>query len=72
MKMRVTFKTPDAIAGACHAFGVREAAARGDGEDLEHYWADYARDKVRRWVAFGEYLTVDFDLLRGTATVVPA
>ncbi len=58
MKFRVTFKTPDAVDYAVDEYG------------LEH--KDEIKETARKFVTYGEYITVEFDTETQTATVVPA
>jgi len=71
MKVVVTFKTPDALAQA-----VRDIVDQQHHEDSQT-WDEYEAEerehelmkKFERWVAWGEVITIEFDLEAGTATV---
>jgi hypothetical protein len=77
MKIRVTLKDPDTMQDA-----VDEAFKRHDKPvDLSKAeWqgicegrAEAAKEAIsKRWMRYGEYLDVEFDLDAGTATVLPA
>lgn len=61
MKLRVTFKTPDAL-----EYALKDAAEGTSEEDIiamEHL--------TSRFVQYGEYVTIKFDTESGTATVLP-
>ena len=76
MKFRVTLKDPDGfydgITGAVEEslsgntfFSERESEAA-------HEARRYAiKDGIKKWVDYGEYITIEFDTTAGTATVVP-
>lgn len=57
MKFTVTFKTPDAVDYAI--------------EDLSEEEQEEAKETARKFVEYGEYITVKFDTETQTATVVP-
>ncbi len=70
MKIQITTKDPDGVYDA-----VMEAAYQGIGEDDEKDALIELRqseigDRLKRWVRFREYLTVEFDLEAGTARVL--
>ena len=71
-KLKITFKDPDGVY-ECVRDELRDALPPGLPDDeaevlLEH--RTQAADKaLRRWIEGGEYLTVEFDLEAGTATV---
>jgi len=56
MKIKVTFKTPDVIDDA-----VRDI----EDEDERAEVADY----LKRWIEYGEYITIEFDTIHDTAEV---
>lgn len=75
MKIRVTLKDPDTMHDAVdEAF---EKLAKPEGVDAEE-WADIREaraakakeDISNRWMEYGEYLEVEFDLDAKTATVL--
>jgi hypothetical protein len=57
MKIRVTFKTPDALTDAI--------------QDLSYDDQILARRVAEKYMEYEEYITVEFDLERGTCAVVP-
>lgn len=73
MKIRVTFKTPDAIDSAARELAIAEVGEhQDDREDIERMSDEYesAKKKLQKWISGGEYLTVEFDLDAMTATVI--
>lgn len=58
MKFLITFKTPDAI---------EYAADNYDEEQREEI-----REAAKKFVTYGEYVTILFDSKKKTATVLPA
>lgn len=56
MKIRVSFKTPDAVDYAI--------------EDLPEEYRDSIKDQLSKWIQYGEYVTIEFDLDKETATVL--
>jgi hypothetical protein len=66
MKLRVTFKCPDAvdcaIKDAVDALDLTSDDAMDVSEDI--------RGKVTPWIKYGEYVTIEFDTDANTATVV--
>lgn len=74
MKVKITMKNPDAVYDQ-----VNEAVTESmDGERLSddereavrEIRAERAREKLGKWIEYGEYLTVEFDLDAMTARVV--
>ncbi len=77
MKVRVTFKTPDAV---------QDSVDREVERAVDHVYRDGAESKqeaaddlrfqavraISKWVKYGECVTVEFDTEAGTATVIPA
>jgi hypothetical protein len=71
MKISITFKTPDAL-----DYAVKEIVDQQHEED-DAPWDEYEseereealKEKFKKWVEYGELITVDFDLEAGTATV---
>jgi len=65
MKISITFKTPDAVSQALH-----EEVDTGDLDEFEaREMLDQYESELGKWVEHGEYVTIDFDLDEGTATV---
>jgi hypothetical protein len=71
VKFRVTFKTPDALDAAAEEFGKSQFEENPSEDESAEYWAKFAKKFCEKFVKWGEYVTVEFDLLAGTATVVP-
>jgi len=76
MKLKVTFKDPDACEVAIENF-VKRSIGDLDGFDNEEKEAVFekrlesTREKTRKWFEFGEYVTIEIDLETGDARVVP-
>lgn len=75
MKITIQFKDPDALHDV-----LREAvdATLPDDLDVDEYRSlhELRTSKLReqltkKWVLWGEYIKVEFDLTNGTATVLP-
>jgi len=64
MTIRVTFKTPDAV-----SYALDRVLDCNDPEEFEQ--AEVAQKAIDKFVRYGEYITVEFDTDKGTATVVP-
>lgn len=81
MKFRVMFKTPDAVSGAVGqvVHGETNRQLREGGQDFDEEEFAAAADHIlhnaivftRKWVKYGEYVTIEFDTEAGTATVIP-
>ena len=76
MKFKVTFKNPDGFWDSVEDaveeslsgntfFSEKEAEATYDAR------RDIIQDAIRKYVAFEECITIEFDTTAGTATVVP-
>lgn len=63
MKFSLTFKTPDVLSGS---------PADVSNVD-ESKWPDYdaAKTVVNKFIKYEEYITIEFDTEKATATVVP-
>lgn len=57
MKFQVTFKTPDAVS---------EALSDLDDQTI----IDRLEDFASQWVKYGEYVTLEFDSVKGTCRVL--
>ena len=57
MTVQVTFKTPDAVYYA--------------SQDLDEDQKKRFKEVAEKWLKYGEYITVEFDLTTGNARVVP-
>jgi len=56
MKFIVTFKSPDALDTSL--------------EDYPELDAEKAKEFAEKWIEYGEYIDIEFDTAKGTATVV--
>ena len=65
MKLTATFKTPGAIADAVNEAHNGEFETDYDYEDA----VAEATEKTKKWVGWGELVSIEFDLEAGTATV---
>jgi len=61
MKILLGFKTPDVMYEATRHFGVSE-------EEEER--ANAVSRILRKWIQYGECVTIEFDTEKGTATVL--
>ena len=78
MKMRVTFKDPDVLADAL--YDIEKDIERGLAKTLNFSEADASaeaiermipmHDLVKKFIRYGEYITIDFDTETNTATVI--
>jgi hypothetical protein len=73
MIVRISFKTPDAMEDAIQeAIQFAEEDAKETGETVD---TDELREKAeavcKKWIKFGENITVDVDTENGTCTVEP-
>lgn len=66
MTFRVTMKTPDAYDDALSLISQGKDMEESQGKDMED-----AVCLLDRYMKYGEYLTVEFDTEKETATVVP-
>lgn len=64
MKVSITFKTPNAVSDAIDR-EIDHDLDDYEAEELVEQWGE----KFKKWVRYGELITVDFDLDAGTATV---
>ena len=74
MKIYVTFKTPDTVKDAVEEQAKRmvsewESLKPEDREMEEEGLVDETMAKLAKWVKYGECVTVEFDTVKGTATV---
>jgi hypothetical protein len=76
MKFRVTFKDPDGPYD-CIKDAVKESVAalgltdRNEIDAVTESREGQVREKVSRWLKYGEYVTIEVDTEAMTATVVP-
>lgn len=76
MKIQVTLKDPDTMDDAVDDALKRMPRPEGVEPDewdamRETRAASIKSEITKRWMAYGEYLTVEFDMERKTATVIP-
>lgn len=75
-KIRITFKTPDALNDALKEYAEEvvdeeEGPMRAvDKEEFVFEEKELIEKKLGKFIRNGEYITVEFDLDDGTATVV--
>jgi hypothetical protein len=74
MKINVMLKDPDGFSDAIDD-AVRESLATIEDEDEREALKEVRREKVQtflnRWVEYSEYVSIEFDMDAGTASVVP-
>lgn len=75
MKIRITFKDPDAVSNAIMDKVAADLAAldipEDEAESLEELRTEKANQALTPWIRHGEYLEVEFDTEAKTATVIP-
>ena len=74
MKIKITFKDPDALID-CVADGVRENFTIGDlseeeAEKVLEVRGETVREICSKWFEYGEYLTVEVDTEKETCEVL--
>lgn len=62
MIISVTMKTPDALDTALDDFGFNNDEASQEVKEITRIF-------LGQWFEYGEYVTIDFDTVAGTATV---
>jgi hypothetical protein len=68
MKLTIGFKTPDAIEYALDEY--RDYSDGSDeGRELDEEEKETAKDKLGKWIRYGESVTIEFDLDKMTAKV---
>ncbi len=80
MKFTITFKTPDVVTDTVYdQIKMKMYQEEEDISELteEHYaeieeQTDREKQKVAKWIKYGEYVTIEFDTDKGTATVQEA
>lgn len=70
MKFRVTMKNPDALDYALEDLEEQMIEHAFLDKDEREEEINKARDFANRWIKWGEYIDVEFDTEKGTATVV--
>jgi predicted ATP-dependent Lon-type protease len=76
MKFRVTLKDPDAFYEAIReaikeSLAATHPLADAEREAIRELRRDSVSASIERWVEYGEYVTIEFDIEAMTATVVP-
>jgi len=59
MKLELIFKTPDILDNTLYDMGM----TKGEIEDIEN--------QCKKWIRYGEYITVEIDLDKQTCEVIP-
>ena len=62
MKLRITFKTPDALDYAL-------SSLHSDYENVTEEEQKRIRIQLEKWISYGENVTIEFDTKNNTATV---
>ena len=73
MKIKITFKTPDAVDDALEqefATNYEEDSPSDRDEERVEEMKETARNTIEKFVRCGEYITVEFDTDNDTATVL--
>lgn len=74
MKIKITFKDPDGVF-ECIREAVEATLPEGlsphERNQLVESRHEETASRLRKWLKYGEYLTVEFDTDAGTAVVVP-
>jgi nitrogen regulatory protein PII-like uncharacterized protein len=76
MKIKIQFKDPDAPYEAIRDAAEEQVLAiEGISEDEAESLIDKRHgqiaEKLRKWIKFGEYVTIEFDIEEQTAIVIP-
>lgn len=76
MKIRITLKDPDGVDLACDDFVESVLNEKGElDEEERELLGDHQRDKfkqlTKKFIEYGEYVTIEIDTDKGTAVVVP-
>ncbi len=76
MKIRITFKDPDAPYDAIQEAAKEQVEAiegldADEKESLVEGRVESIQEKLNPWIKYGEYITVEFDTEAKTATVIP-
>jgi hypothetical protein len=76
MKIKVTFKDPDGVwesisESVTEHVNAIEGLDAEERDELKEYRHEAVSEKLKKWIEYGEYLTVAFDTETGTATVIP-
>ena len=74
MKLKITFKDPDGVY-ECVRDAVQETLPEGlseeETDELLESRTESTFNTLRKWIEWKEYLSVEFDTVSGTATVLP-
>ena len=75
MTFQITLKDPDRVSDFINE--VAEQTRPEDLDDDEWEWnkkqhRESVAEKFSKWIKWKEYIRIDFDLDKGTATVVPS
>jgi len=68
MKLTIGFKTPDAVNCALDEYRDYSDGS-DDGRELDEEERETAKDKLARWIRYGENVIIEFDLDKMTAKV---
>jgi hypothetical protein len=76
MKLRIQLKDPDGFSDGVSEAVEQSIATSGITDDdekeaLTEARAEKVNKAIGRWVEYGEYVTIEFDIEAMTATVVP-
>lgn len=75
-KIRVTFKDPDVVHDAIYDYVSEQLGASDLDDDEKEAVREIREEKLaeqlKKWVMYGEYIKIEFDLEAGTAVVLPA
>lgn len=72
MKIRISFKSPDAVDYAVQdAFEYVEEKDPDTDEPIKNgFTPDDVKEQLGKWIQYGENITIEFDLAAQTASVV--
>lgn len=68
MKLTIGFKTPDAIEYALEEYRDYSDGS-DDGRELDEEEKEAAKEKLGKWIRYGESVSIEFDLDKMTAKV---
>ena len=72
MKLSITFKDPDVVHDAaydCVKASIPEGLSQDEIDMIGEMRTAEIKQKLSKWITYGEYVTIEFDLDAGTATV---
>lgn len=67
--LKLTFKTPDVMDQVDVQSLFLDLDNNDTFESREHL-EEHIREKLSKWIEYGEYVRIEFDLDKGTATVL--